>query len=287
MGPLWTLAILLLALLAAAGPAHGQAVREAEGELARIDVEEHLGEKIPLDVTFTDDLGREVQLGEYFGRGKPVLLTLGYYECPMLCNLVFNGISKGVSQLDWTPGEEFQMITVGIDPAETAELAHAKKINYLNDLDSATGESGWVFHVGSEDQTKALADALGFRYFYDEERDEYAHPAVAFVISEDGTISRYLYGIEFSKQDLKLSLLEASEGKIGNSFDRLILYCFHYDPDAGSYVVFAGNVMRLGGAVVLASVILLIVFLRLNERRRRSRHEAAGPGRLSVNGAKD
>lgn len=251
-----------------------QAVQEASGDLARIDVEEHLGEQIPLDLVFTDDLGNEVTLGSYFNRGKPILLSLGYYECPMLCNLVFNGLSDGVRQLDWTPGEEFQMITVGIDPEETVALAHAKKVNYLNDLDTLTGESGWVFHVGSEDQVQALADAVGFKYFYDADRDEYAHPAVAFVLAEDGTISRYLYGIEFKKQDLRLSLLEASEGKIGDTFDRLILYCFHYDPDAGGYVVFAGNVMKLGGLLVLAALVILIVVLRLKERRR---HARSGP----------
>jgi len=179
------------------------------------------------------------------------------------------------------------MITIGIDPAETAELAYAKKVNYLNDLDTLTGESGWVFHVGTQDQIQTLAEAVGFKYFYDEDRDEFAHPAVVFVIAEDGTISRYLYGIEFKKQDLRLSLLEASEGKIGNSFDRLILYCFHYDPDAGGYVVMAGNVMRLGGAVVLAGLALLITMLRLGERRRRARQSAATIGSPSTNGVRN
>ena len=152
MGQLWTLAILVLAFVATLVPSAGraQAVLETTGDLERIDVEEHLGEKIPLDLVFIDDSGNEVSLDRYFSQGRPVLLTLGYYECPMLCNLVFNGISDGVRQLDWTPGEEFQMITIGIDPAETAELAHAKKVNYLNDLDTLTGESGWVFHVAAQ-----------------------------------------------------------------------------------------------------------------------------------------
>ncbi|MCP4686118.1 MAG: SCO family protein [bacterium] len=288
MSLLWTLTILLLAITVTLVPRAGlaQAVLETQAELERIDIEEHLGEKIPPNLVFTNDNGEKVPLSDYLGKGKPLLLTLGYYECPMLCNLVFNGLSDGVRQLDWKPGEEFQMITIGIDPTETAELAHAKKTNYLNDFDTLTGESGWVFHVGAQGQIEELADAVGFKYFYDEDRDEYAHPAVAFVIAEDGTISRYLYGIEFRQQDLKLSLLEASEGKIGSSLDRLILYCFHYDPDAGGYVVMAGNVMRLGGATVLVALTVLIALLRLGERRR-SRRKAAAVGSLSTNGVRN
>lgn len=220
-------------------------------ELQKIDVIEHLGETIPLDLKFTNDQGRSVILGDYFNRGKPVLLTLAYYRCPMLCGLVLNGLTKGVSQLDYLPGEQFQMLTISINPKESYRLAEAKKKNHVEALNKPVKKSSWVFFTDSTGSAKQLADALGFKYYYVEERDEYAHPAVTFVLTEDGKISRYLYGIEYKESDLRLSLLEASQGKIGSTIDRIILYCFHYDPDEGGYVLFAGNLMRIGGVITV------------------------------------
>jgi protein SCO1/2 len=220
-------------------------------ELQKIDVIEHLGETIPLDLEFTNDEGKTVVLADYFNQGKPVLLTLAYYRCPMLCGLVLNGLTKGVSELDYLPGQQFQMITVSINPDESYRLAEAKKKNHIEALNKPVKKSSWVFMTDSTGNTKKLADALGFKYYYVEERDEYAHPAVAFVLTEEGKISRYLYGIEYKETDLRLSLLEASQGEIGTTLDRIILYCFHYDPDAGGYVVFAGNLMRIGGVITV------------------------------------
>ncbi len=240
-------------------------------DLEKIDVVEHSGEYIPLDLTFTNDSGEIIKLGDYFNHGKPVVLVLAYYECPMLCTLVLNGLSTGVDQLSWSPGKEFQMITVSIDPLETAALAAGKKKTYLGNMTRAIDDSGWVFMVGEESQSKGLAEVLGFKYYYDEKNKQYAHPAVVFVLTEDGKISRYLYGIEFSPRDLKLALLEASEGKIGNTIDRIILYCYHYDPDAQGYVVFAANVMRLGGGVTLAVLALFLTGLWLKERGRKAK----------------
>jgi len=220
-------------------------------ELQKIDVIEHLGETIPLDLEFTNDQGRIVSLEDYFHQGKPVLLTLAYYRCPMLCGLVLNGLTKGVSKLDYLPGEQFQMLTISINPEESYRLAAAKKKTHLDAINKPIKKSSWVFLTDSTDNTKKLANVLGFKYYYVEERDEYAHPAVTFVLTEDGMISRYLYGIEYKESDLRLSLLEASQGEIGTTLDRIILYCFHYDPDAGGYVLFAGNLMRIGGVITV------------------------------------
>jgi len=262
-----------------AAAASAQVVLENTGALGKIDVEEHLGDTIPLDLSFTDETGAPVKLGDFFHEGRPVVLVLGYYECPMLCNLVFNGLVDGVRQLDWRPGEQFRVVTVSIDPSETPQLAQAKKTNYLAALGEGITDSAWKFMVGKDDQIKALADAVGFKYFHDAARDEYAHPAVVFLLTQDGVVSRYLYGIEFNRSDLKLGLLEASEGKLGTTIDRLILYCFHYDPDEESYVVAAGNVMKLGGGVTLLGLGTLLALLWLSDRRRSRLRTAGAAGR--------
>jgi len=261
---------LLIACLLFPLSAGAQAVQDNITELRKIDIIEHLGDTIDLNLRFTDDNGREIQLGQFFHQGEPVVLVLGYYECPMLCNLVFNGLSAGVQQLEWKPGTDFQMLTVSINPRDNYQLAHAKRINYLADMGATGVDPGWMFLVGDESQSQELADEIGFKYYYDRSNKQYAHPAAVYILTEDGRISRYLYGIEFKPQDLRLSLLEASEGRIGNTIDRLILYCFHYDPEAKGYVLFAGNVMRLGGVVTLIVLGgLLIVLWRKEQNRRR------------------
>lgn len=231
---------------------------DSVAELRGIDVVEHSGDTIPLDLTFTNDQGEEVTLSDYFHNGKPVILTLSYTNCPMLCTVLLNGLTNGVRGLEWRPGAEYQMVNVSIDPLETVELTLQRKKRYIESVGPMQSKRGWAFLVGNEDNINALSDAVGFKYYYDEDKDMYAHPAVVFVLTEEGVISRYLYGIEYAPRDLKLSLLEASEGKIGSTVDRIILYCYHYDPESGGYVLFASNVMRLGGLVTL---ILLAVFL--------------------------
>lgn len=245
-----------------------QVVKESDRQLEGIDVVEKLGETIPLDMTFVDDKGDSVAISKYFNQGKPVLLMLGYFECPMLCNLVFNGMVSAGHDLEFSPGVEYNIISVSINPNEGFELAAAKKQNYLVALEKPTALEGWSFLTGDSTQSRKLADAVGFKYYYDAEQAQYAHPAVLFLLTEKGKISRYLYGIDYKVQDLKLGIMEASEGKVGNSLDRLILYCFHYDPNAGGYVVFAGNVMRLGGVVTVILLTLLVVVLFIKERRK-------------------
>ncbi|MDF1544282.1 MAG: SCO family protein [bacterium] len=247
---------------------NGQTIRDDVEALNEIDVVEQLGDSIPLNLEFTNDRGEKVTLADYYDSERPVVLVLAYYSCPMLCNLVLNGLSAGVQQTGWTPGEQFRIVTVSFDPTETYELAAAKKKNYLAEAELDGVISGWDFLVGEESQSKALAEALGFKYYWDEQQEQYAHPAVIFLTSGDGKITRYLYGLEYAGNDLKLALLEASEGKVGSSLDRLILYCFHYDPDAGSYVVFAANVMKLGGAVSLLIFGLFLGLLWKRDRRR-------------------
>jgi protein SCO1/2 len=269
----WSIACALFVaamLLLGAGRLQAQVVQDSLPELRKIDVIEHLGEYVPLDLTFTNDAGEKVKLGDYFHQGKPVVLVLAYYTCPMLCTMVLNGVSDAVKTLDWLPGKEFQMLTISIDPSETSELAAGKKARYLDNLGKNGIENGWRFFVGAESQSKALADAVGFKYYYDTDQKMYAHPAVVTILTEEGKISRYLYGLEFKPQDLRLALLEASQGKIGNTIDRIILYCYHYDPSAKGYVAIAGNIMRIGGALTLIVLAVIIGTLWGRERLRRS-----------------
>jgi protein SCO1/2 len=181
-----------------ATPADAQVVLDSSAELSRVDIVDRIGAGIPLDLTFVDDHGETVRLERYFGQDKPVVLILGYYRCPMLCNLVFNGMVDGVNLLDWAPGEEYRIVTVSINPEETPDLAASKKANYLKTTTRPVSDSGWAFLVGDSSQSRALADAVGFKYFYDAERGEWAHPAAAFILTPQGKLSRVLYGIQFS-----------------------------------------------------------------------------------------
>jgi len=266
----------------AVAPIHSQVIKENDPALEGIDVEEHPGDTIPFDIALTNDAGQEVTLGDYFADGKPVLLVMAYYTCPMLCNLVLNGVVDGSREMSLVPGQDYRLLTVSIDPNDTYELAGAKKANYVKSLDRPEASEGWTFFAATADQSKRLADAIGFKYYYDEDRQQYAHPALVTVLTGSGVISRYLYGIEFKERDLKLALMEASEGKIGNTFDRILLYCYHYDPDAGGYTVFAANVMKLGG---VATLVFLAVFLgafwiiEIRRRAARSAKHGANTGK--------
>ncbi|MBD3169897.1 MAG: SCO family protein [candidate division Zixibacteria bacterium] len=249
----------------------GQVANKQPEELQKIDVRENLGGSIPLDLEFVNHHGDSVQLAQYFNDGIPVILVLAYYECPMLCNLVMNGVSNSIRQLDWTPGEEYRILVISIDPEETVALAQGKRHRYVEDFGKPVAEDGWVFFVGEEKMSRELADSLGFIYYYDEKKDEYAHPAVVFLMTEEGKISRYLYGIEFKKQDLRLGLLEAGRGKIGNTLDKVLLYCYHYDPDEGSYTVFAENVMKLGGGITVVVLAFFMGGLWVRDRAKKAK----------------
>lgn len=237
-------------------------------KLEEIRIDEHLGEIVPLDLVLTNHEGEEVRLGDYFGKGKPVILNLGYYGCPMLCGLVINGLKDSLRNLDWTPGENFEVVTVSIDPEEDWKLAQEKRDGILEDLDRPGAEKGWHFHTASEEEIQRLAKALGFGFAWDPVGKQWAHGAVIMLASPEGKLTRYLYGIEFSPRDLKLGLLDAGKGQVGTTAEKFLLFCFQYDPNAGGYVLFARNMMKLGGAVTMAAVgTLLLVMWRRSPRR--------------------
>lgn len=249
-------------------PVEGQTTNYNPESLQKIDVHERLGETVPLDLTFTNHHGEEVMLGEYFEKDRPVLLTLAYYECPMLCTLVLNGIRDVADSVSWQPGEDYQIVTVSIDPRETHELARAKHEVYLKSLDKEVHGDSWVFLTGSADQSRKLAEAVGFQYYYVEEKDIYAHPAVSYVLTETGKISRYLYGIDIRKRDLRLALVEGAEKRVGNPVEKVLLYCYQYSPDEEGYVLMAGNVMKLGGGltVLILGTVLGVFWWRERQR---------------------
>ncbi len=259
---------LLLALCIAAATAQAQVVMEKPQALQGIDVIEHLGETIPDTLTFQDETGKTVKLGNYLHQGKPLILVMAYYRCPMLCNLVLNAVCESAKGLELSLGKDYSILTVSIDSRETWELAAAKKTRYKEAFGKSGVEQGWFFLADQFGNAKVLADAIGFKYFYDKKRDEYAHPAVIVLLSPEGKITRYVYGISYKQFDLKLGLIEASQGKVGNTIDRLILSCFHYDPKAGSYVPVAMSIMRLGGVITLIALTAILGSLWMRESRK-------------------
>jgi protein SCO1/2 len=240
----------LAASLSSATDAVAQLNLGVPEELKGVDIVEHLNEPLPLDTRFTDDAGNQVVLRDYFKGERPVLLQLGYNKCPMLCNLVLNGAFDGLKGVDWMPGKEFEVLSVSIDPTETAALAKAKKESYLAEFDRPGAGQGVHFLTGSELMSKSVADAVGFQ-FRRQENGDYAHAAVLVLVTPEGRISRYMYGTKFEPADLRMGLLEASEGRIGTTLDRFILWCHIYDADARGYVLQARRVMSIGGAITV------------------------------------
>jgi protein SCO1/2 len=265
-------AIVLAAGLVASGTrgAHAQPAGPLPDDLQGVEVTEHLGARIPPGLSFTDDLGRSITLGDIFAGERPVLLTLNYSSCPMLCSLILNGLVEGLRGMAWSAGREFEIVTVSIDPRETASTARRTKERYLRDYGRPIGDEGWRFLTGREAEIRALADATGFGYRYVESTGEYAHAAVVMACTPDGRISRYLYGVVYDPKTLRLSLVEASEGKIGTAFDQLLLFCFHYDAEAGRYGPAATRLLRAGaGLTVIVLGTTLMVFWRRDLRRKR------------------
>lgn len=257
---------LLFLLLGVALPAYAERTPE---ELRGVDVEERLGETIPMGLEFTDQTGARVTLSEYFDDGRPLILSLNYYGCPMLCGLQLNALTDTLKELDWAPGENFQVLTISFAPDESAELAAAKRANYLEEL--GRGEVEWDFLVGDAENIEAITDAVGYRYHLVEATGEYAHPSVLMIFSPEGVLTRYLYGLTYGPQNMRLALLEATEGRIGSTIDRIILGCYLYDPVTGEYVQNAWAIMRLGGVVTVVLVGLLLFLLWRTEQTRSRR----------------
>ncbi|MDW8104777.1 MAG: SCO family protein [Armatimonadota bacterium] len=243
--------------------------RETNVELVRdVSIEQKLNEQVPLNLTFRDETGRTVQLKEYFG-DKPVLLTLVYYECPSLCGLVLQGLLKSLRVLNYTPGDQFQIVTVSISPSETPELAAAKKEAFLKEYGRMDAAAGWHWLTGDEKNIRALADAVGFRYVYDPKTKQYAHAAGIMLLTPTGKISRYFYGIEYSPRDLRMGIMDASQGKVGSLVEKVILFCYQYDPTTGKYGLVVVRLIQLGGLLTLAILGGFIGIMFYRERRAR------------------
>jgi protein SCO1/2 len=235
--------------------------------LKDIGWDQRLGEKIPLDLAFKDETGKDVVLADYFGE-KPVVLSLVYYECPMLCTISLNGLARALEVLSFVPGQEFEVLTVSFDASEGTELAAAKKRAYMASYDkSDEGARGWHFLTGDEEAVERLTRATGFRFAWDEETEQFAHPAGVLVAAPDGTITHYLFGVEYSPRDLRLALVAAGKGEVGSAVDQVILYCFQYDPETGRYSAAIFNIVRIAGLVTLLA--MAGFFLSLSTRRRR------------------
>jgi protein SCO1 len=257
----------VFAALVSVGARSQDRIEPVPKALARVGIEEKLDAALPLQAVFKDEAGRDVTLGSYFRPGHPVLLTLNYYRCPMLCTLELNGLTAAMKQLAWTPGDEFTVVTVSFDPAETPALARGKKQSYLEDLGRPSAEAGWHFLTGSEASIRALTAAVGFSYEYDKATDQFGHAAVVMVATPEGRVARYLYGVTFAPETLKLGLLEASKGKIGSTWERFILYCYHYDANQGRYALAALTIMRVGGALTVLVLCCVIGGFWLRDRR--------------------
>jgi protein SCO1/2 len=233
-----------------------------------VGIDQNLNAQIPLELKFKDETGQAVRLGQYF-RGKPVVLALVYYECPGLCDLILNGLTHTMEQISLNVGTDYDVVTVSFNPKETWQLAQAKKANYIEKYQRSGAKEGWHFLTGDEPSIKSLADTVGFHYKYDPISKQFAHASGIFVLTPEGKISRYFYGIEYKPRDFRLGLVEASANKIGTTADQVLLFCYHYDPTTGKYGMAITQVTRALGT---ATVLLLggFVFIMLRRDRRAS-----------------
>ena len=248
-------------------PASSRAQTTPAGLPIGVGIDQRLGQQVPLDAVFRNEAGRTVRLGDYFGN-KPVILSLVYYDCPMLCTLSLNGLLRSLQLMNLSAGREFEIITVSFDPRETPVLASAKKNVYLTLYNRPGAWDGWHFLTGDEVSIRRLTDAVGFRYKWDEQSGQYAHAAGILVLTPQGKVSHYLYGIEYPARDLRLSLVEASRETIGSPVDQVLLFCYHYDPATGKYGLVVTRALQLGAAltVLILGSFMLVSFL--HDRRR-------------------
>lgn len=246
-----------------------------EAFLKEIAFDQKLGAQLPLDLPFTDDTGKVVRLGEYFGQ-KPVLMLITYFNCTMLCPLLLDGLVRALRPISFDIGQQFTVLTVSINPRETPAIAASRKELYVQRYGRPGADRGWHFLTGKADAIAALTQAIGFRFVYDKQKDEYAHASGVVIFTPEGKAARYLYGIEFSPRDTRLALIEAADNTIGNPVDQIMLYCFHYDPLTGKYGVIIMNVLRLAGS---ATAVALALFMVAMFRRDRQKAATAGEAR--------
>ncbi len=230
--------------------------------LRNVGITQKMNAQVPVNLPFTDESGRTVKLADFLG--KPVILALVYYQCPSLCNLVLNGVVRSVHDLKMTAGDQFDVVAVSFDPRETPEMAAAKKVSYVKDYGRPGAEKGWHFLTGPEASSRTLADTVGFRYSYDSLSNQYAHASAIMILTPEGKVARYFYGIDYPERDVRLGLEEASEGRISSVVDQVLLYCYHYDPTQGKYGLVVMKAIRLGGVITIVCLagFMLIMFRR-------------------------
>lgn len=271
----WISGVRIIALLFALANSvlgQGQPVKFSD-----VHFDQRLDQQVPLDLNFRDERGQTVRLGDYFGK-KPVILSLVYYECPMLCTQVLNGQVTSLKQISFNVGEQFNVVTVSFNPRETPALAKAKKEMYLSRYGRPGAGEGWHFLTGDPRAIAALADAVGFHYVYDALTNQYAHASGIMVLTPQGRISRYFYGIDYSPRDLRLGLVEASAGKIGTPVDQIMLLCYHYDAATGKYAVMVTNSLRIGGVIIVLLIVTLFFWLQRRVKRRKPKEEPTWTG---------
>lgn len=249
-----------LAVLSSSIHVSAQLNREQPEALQGVGINEHLGEIIPLDTRFATSTGDSVTIGDLFEEGKPVLLNPLYYDCPMLCGLVIDGLLNVANELAWSPGEDYTIISFSIDPSENHTLAAEYKARYLSQLNKSDAQDGWYFLTGKKSEIEKLIHAVGFEVNEIEDTGEFAHAAAIMLLSPNGVITRYLYGIQYDEFNVRSALFEAADGQIGNTLTKVLMFCYQFDPNSNSYVPVAMNIMKLGG---LATLIFLGIFLGL------------------------
>ena len=267
----YVLAILMFGWLVVPSSGQDKKVESSGTTLSQIGFDQNLNAQLPLDLTFRDETGKTVKLGDYFG-SKPVILNLVYYRCPMLCGEELQGIARSLRPLKMSVGQDFEIVTISIDPTETSELARAKKETYLSRYNRPGAEKGWHFLTGDESSIAPIAQAIGFRYTYNPDTKLYAHAAGLVIATATGRLSRYFYGIDYPAKDLQFGLIESSSGKIGSPIARLLLFCYHYDPSTGKYslaIVWLLQVFGTGTALMVGSYVTFML------RRERIRTKSA------------
>lgn len=250
--------------------------------LTNVGIDQHLDAQVPADLAFVDDTGRSVRLGDYFGK-KPLILNLVYYTCPMLCGEALAGLTGSMKLIKFDVGNQFEVVTVSFNPRETSQLAAEKKKDYIKRYGRTGAAAGWHFLSGPPESINALTQAVGFQYQYDAGKNQYAHATAIMVLTPQGRISRYFYGVDFPPKDLRMGLVEASEGKIGNAVDQVLLYCYHYDPATGKYGAIVSNMLKLGGALTILFVGgLIFILIRLERIAPHRGWDQAKPGQAGL-----
>jgi protein SCO1/2 len=243
----------------------GMTASQVPAALREIGFDQNLDQPVPLDVTFRDERGATVRLSDYFGR-RPVVMVFAYYDCPMLCTQVINGLSSALGVLSLKPGQDFEIVTVSFNPADTPASASAKKAIYLERYKRDGAAAAWHFLTGDQPSIDRLTRAAGFRYVWDATTRQFAHPSGIIVLTPDGRLARYLFGIEYGPRDLRYAIVEASDGRVGNVADALLLYCYHYDPMNGRYGLVVMRALRLAGAATVLALVLFVVVMIRRER---------------------